>query len=59
VLFKKLSPVPMYLRLFPTFCSILFIVSGFMLRYLIHLGLSFGQSDRYDLFALFYMSISI
>jgi hypothetical protein len=39
--------VPMSSRLFPTFCSIRFIISGFMLRSLIHLDLSFVQGDKY------------
>ena len=35
-------------RLFPTFFSIRFSVSGFMLRSLIYLDLSFVQGDRYQ-----------
>ena len=46
-LFRKFSPVPMSSRLFPTFCSIRFSVSSFMLRSLIHLDLSFVQGDKY------------
>jgi hypothetical protein len=46
VLFRKFSPVPTCLRLFPTFSSNSFSVSGFMWRFLIHLDLSFGQGDK-------------
>ena len=55
VLFMKLFPVPMCSRLFPTFSSIRFSVSGFKLKSLIHLDLSFVQGDKYDLFSFFYM----
>ena len=41
VLFRKLPPVPMHLQLFLTFPSIRFSVSGFLLRFLIHLDLGF------------------
>ena len=47
VLFRKFLPVPMSSRLFLTFSSITFSVSGFMLRALIHLDLSFVQGDKY------------
>jgi hypothetical protein len=47
ILFKKLFPLPMSSWLFPTFSSIRFSVSGFMLRFLIYLDLSFVQSDEY------------
>ena len=50
VLFRKyhpLSSMPMSLRLFPTFTPIRFSVSGFMLRSLIHLDLSFVHGDKY------------
>ena len=46
VLFRNFSPVPISLRLFPTFSSINFSVSGFMWRSLIHLNLSFVQGDK-------------
>ena len=46
VILRKCS-VPMCWRLLPTFSSIRFSVSGFMLRSLIHLDLSFVQGDRY------------
>jgi hypothetical protein len=37
----------MCLRPFPTFSSIRFNVSGFLMRSLIHLDLSFVQGDKY------------
>ena len=37
VLFRKVSPVPKSSKLFPTFSSISFSVSGFMWRSLIYL----------------------
>jgi hypothetical protein len=40
-------------RLFPTFSSIRFSVSGFMLRSLIHLKLSFVQGDNYGYIFIF------
>jgi hypothetical protein len=43
-MFRKLSPEPIGSRLFPTFCSIMFSVSGFTL---IHLDLSFVQGAVY------------
>ena len=46
-LFRKLSPVPMILRLSSTLSVIRYSVSGFMLRSLIHLDLSFVQGDKY------------
>jgi hypothetical protein len=46
VLFRNLFPVPISLRLFPTFSSIHFRVSGFMWSSLIHLDLSFVQGDK-------------
>jgi hypothetical protein len=42
-LFRNFSPVPISSRLFPTFSSINFSVSGFMWSSLIHLDLSFVQ----------------
>ena len=59
VLFRKLSPVAMCWRLFPTFSSIKFSVSGFMLRALIHLDLSFVQGDRYSICILLYADIQL
>jgi hypothetical protein len=46
LLFRKFSPVPISLRLFPTFLSLSFRVSVFMLISLIDLDLSFGQEIR-------------
>ena len=46
VLFRNFSPVPIASRLFPTFSSINFTVSGFMWRSLIHLDWSFIQGDK-------------
>jgi hypothetical protein len=39
--------MPLCSRLFPNYSSIMFSVSGFMMRYLIHLDLSFVQGDKY------------
>ena len=47
ILFKKLSPVLIHLRLFPTFSPIRLSVTWFMLRSLIYLDLSFVQGDKY------------
>ena len=46
VLFRNISPVPISSRLFPTFSSISFSVSGFMWSSLIHLDLTLVQGDR-------------
>jgi hypothetical protein len=46
VLFRNFSPVPVSSRLFPTFSSISFSVSGFIWSSLIHIDLSFVQGDR-------------
>jgi hypothetical protein len=46
VLFRNFPPVPISLRLFPTFSSISFTVSGFMWSSLIHLDLTLVQGDR-------------
>jgi hypothetical protein len=46
VLFRNFPHVPIYSRLFPTFSSINFSVSGFMCRSLIHLDLNFVQEDK-------------
>jgi hypothetical protein len=46
VLFRNFHPVPISLRLSPTFSSINFNVSGFMCSSLIHLDLSFVQGDK-------------
>jgi hypothetical protein len=47
ILFRNFPPVPISLRLFPTFSSISFSVSGFKWSSLIHLDLSFLQGDKY------------
>jgi len=46
VLSRKISSVPMHSKLFLTFSSMRFVVSGFMLRSLIHLYWNFVQGDR-------------
>ena len=46
VLFRNFSPVPIFSRVFPTFSSISFSVSGFMWSSLIHLDLNWVQGDR-------------
>ena len=51
-------PVPVSSRLFSTFSSIRFTVSGFILRSLIHLELSCMQGDNMGLFGFFYMQTS-
>ena len=53
VLFRKMTSVPMSSRLFPTFSSMRFTVSCFMLRSLIHLDLSFVQGDKYGSILIF------
>jgi hypothetical protein len=46
VLFRNFSPVPISSRLFPSFSSISFSVSGFMWNSLIHLDFRFVQRDK-------------
>ena len=46
VLFRNYSPVPISLRLFPTFPSISFTLSGFLWISLIHWDLTLLQGDR-------------
>jgi hypothetical protein len=46
VLLRNFFPMPITSRLFPTFSSISFRVSGFMWSSLIHLDLSFVQVDK-------------
>ena len=58
VIFRKWFPVTMHFSVFPTFSSIRFSVSGFMLRSLIHLDLSFVHGDRYGSIFIFYILIS-
>jgi hypothetical protein len=55
ILFEKCTSAPMISRLFPTFSPIIFCVSGFMLRSLIHLDLSFVQGDKYGSIFIFYI----
>jgi hypothetical protein len=53
VLFRRLSPKPVCLRLFSNLNSVKLSVSGFMLKSLIHVDLSFVQGDKYEYIALF------
>jgi hypothetical protein len=53
VLFRNFSPVLMCSRLFTTFSSISFTVSGFMWRSLIQLDLSFVQGDKNEFICIF------
>ena len=46
-LFRKFSAVPMCSRLFLTFSSVRFSVSGFYLRSFVHFPLGFVHCDRY------------
>jgi hypothetical protein len=46
VLFRNFFLVPIFLRLFPTFFSLCFNVSGFMWSSLIHLNLRFVQGNK-------------
>jgi hypothetical protein len=55
VLFRNFPLVLLSLRLFPSFSSINFSVSGLMWRSLIHLDLSFDKEIRMDQVAFFYM----
>jgi hypothetical protein len=48
VLFMKSSPVPTSSGLFSTFSSVRFSVSGFTLRSLMHLDLSFVWHDKFQ-----------
>ena len=57
VLLRKLSPVQVCSRLFPTFSSICSI-SGFIVRSLFHLDLSFVQGVDTDLLEFFYILTS-
>ena len=59
VLFRNLSRVPISLRLFPTFSSVSFSVSGFMWRALIHLNLSLYMEIRMDQLTFFYMQAPV
>lgn len=57
IMFWKVSPVPMYSSLFPTFSLIRYSVSAFMLRSLINLILWFVVDDM-TLVAFFYIQTS-
>jgi hypothetical protein len=46
ILFRNFPPAPIFSRLFPTFSSINFSVSGFMWSSLIHLKFIFIQGDK-------------
>ena len=46
VLFRNFSPEAISSRLFPTFSSTSFSVSGFMWNFLIHLDLTLVQGDK-------------
>ena len=60
VLFRDLSPVPMHSKVFPTFSSMKFSVSSFMLSSLVHLDLSFVQDDKYrSMFILLHVDIEL
>jgi hypothetical protein len=52
VLFRKFSPVLISLRLFPTFSSVCYSVSGFMWSSLIHLDLNFVQGHKNGLISI-------
>jgi hypothetical protein len=47
ILFKKLSPMPMSIKIFSTISFIKYSLSSFMWKSLIHLELSFVQDDKY------------
>jgi hypothetical protein len=53
ILFRKLSPMTVSSGLFHAFFFIRFIVSGFILRSLIHLELSFELSGKYRSICIF------
>ena len=53
ILFRKYPPVPLSSRLFPTFSSIRFSVSNFMLKSLIDLDLCFVQGEKYGSVLIF------
>lgn len=57
VLVRKLSPMAICSMLFPTF-SLMFNISGFMLRPLIDLELSLFKVINMDLFASLHMETS-
>jgi hypothetical protein len=47
-MFRMLFLLPIPSRLFLTFSSVRFSISGFMLKSLIHLDLSSVQADKYE-----------
>ena len=60
VIFKKWSLVPMCLSVLPTFSSMMFSVTDFMLRSMTHLDLSFVRGDRYgSIFILLHVDIQL
>ena len=59
VLFRNFCPVPISLRLLPTFSSINFSVSGFMWSSLIHIDLSFVQGDKNGSIYIIHFSVSL
>ena len=60
VLFKKWTPVPMHWRFLSTFYSVRFSVVRFILRFLLHLDLSFVLGDTYkSIFIILYVDIQL
>lgn len=58
ILFRKLSPLAVRSMLFPTFSCMRFSISEFMLRFLIHLNLSFVKGDGNRSALSFYLKTS-
>ena len=58
ILFRKSFPIQISSKLVPTFFSIRFSVSSFMLKFLIHLDLNFVHRDKYGSIWIFYMQPS-
>ena len=56
-LLRKSFAGPLSSRLFPTFSSIKFNVSGFMLRSLIGMKLSFVQDDIYESICIVHVDV--
>ena len=60
ILFRKLSPVSTSSKPFSSFCSIRLSMLDFTLRSLIHLDLSFVQSDKHgSIYVLLYADIQL
>jgi hypothetical protein len=60
VLFRMFCHGPMYSTLFPSYSSIRFTVSGFMLRAVIHFGSHFVQGNGYlSVYILLYADIQL